>query len=517
MKIYTLKVLFLTILLMFSVFEKQLISQDYVISPDPMVGTTILYSDGAQTSGTADNIDYVEIRSVDDSTIHVRIKWMPSSTGSYTTSNGIHLKSFYHDGSTWRTIYSKIHLPSQFTTGNYYVDEFDYKLPGGSGTVYIRSSLIDRSSSTDTIVGFYACESCGSSSGASRHFDNADVSFSYNPSLMKVENVSVFQDNTLPVLNGSDNQEILKIKVRTSGLLSPIMLNSLTFNINGTSVASDISGAKVFYTGSDSIFSTNSQYGSTYFNPTGSFSITGSTELGEGNHYFWLAYDISENSTSGNIIDAEFIQLEAGSIIYKPLDSAPVGNRTVFVETVLPPGTGNSITTCSTKFYDNGGSTGSYTNNFNGSMTFYPATPGSKIKISFNSFLTESCCDNLFIYNGNSSTAPLVGTYKGNTLPPVITSSASDGSLTIEFDSDASVNSAGWEADISCHTPTPMSYNNCNIVQNTENIYAGASDENVLKLAVDMTGSINPLSATSFSFTTNGTTNTSDLTNAKLF
>jgi hypothetical protein len=136
-------------------------------------------------------------------------------------------------------------------------------------------------------------------------------------------------------------------------------------------------------------------------------------------------------------------------------------------------------TTCGGTFYDSGGSGSNYTNDESYTVTFYPATSGDKVRLTFSSFATESSYDGMMIYDGNSTSATLIssglgvginsttcpagswsGSLSGSTLPKsaggsngVVTSSASDGSLTVVFKSDGGALAAGWAAAVSCFTP----------------------------------------------------------------
>jgi gliding motility-associated-like protein len=118
----------------------------------------------------------------------------------------------------------------------------------------------------------------------------------------------------------------------------------------------------------------------------------------------------------------------------------------------------SSISACSGTFYDNGG-TGNYTNNRDITFTICPSTSGLSVQAAFSAFQLESGYDYLYIYNGNSTSAPLIGTYSGTTSPGTIISSASNGCLTFRFTSDGSVTYSGWVAALSCVTPPPPSTN----------------------------------------------------------
>ncbi|QHT69177.1 T9SS type A sorting domain-containing protein [Rhodocytophaga rosea] len=113
-----------------------------------------------------------------------------------------------------------------------------------------------------------------------------------------------------------------------------------------------------------------------------------------------------------------------------------------------------SLTLCQGTLLDPGGS-GRYGNSLNVTMTLAPSTAGHKIRISFSSFSTEQNQDVLKIYNGPSTSAALIGTYSGNTLPPVIVSTHASGKLTLQFTTDNSVIYNGWVASVSCVNFTP--------------------------------------------------------------
>jgi gliding motility-associated-like protein len=105
---------------------------------------------------------------------------------------------------------------------------------------------------------------------------------------------------------------------------------------------------------------------------------------------------------------------------------------------------------CGGIFVDSGGISGSYANGENSTTTICPTIAGQLVTVAFTSFNTESCCDRMQIYDGNSASATLLGTFQGNTLPTTFTSSAANGCLTFVFTSDGSVTSNGWVANVTC-------------------------------------------------------------------
>ncbi|MFP4447130.1 MAG: C25 family cysteine peptidase [Bacteroidales bacterium] len=109
-----------------------------------------------------------------------------------------------------------------------------------------------------------------------------------------------------------------------------------------------------------------------------------------------------------------------------------------------------TVSTCVGLFYDSGGPDGEYNNDENYTMTFEPATSGNVIKAEFLSFAVESGYDWLKVYNGNSTSDELIGTYDSENQPETILADNTHGSLTFEFYSDNIVIRDGWEAEISC-------------------------------------------------------------------
>jgi len=110
---------------------------------------------------------------------------------------------------------------------------------------------------------------------------------------------------------------------------------------------------------------------------------------------------------------------------------------------------------CGSTFYDSGGAGGNYSNDEDQTTTFFPDNPGEIITVTFTSFDSEACCDELFVYDGPNDTYPLIGTYAGTGIPGPFTSTDPSGALTFVFESDFLYTDAGWAADITCTTNIP--------------------------------------------------------------
>ncbi|MFI5151544.1 MAG: N-acetylmuramoyl-L-alanine amidase [Bacteroidia bacterium] len=119
-------------------------------------------------------------------------------------------------------------------------------------------------------------------------------------------------------------------------------------------------------------------------------------------------------------------------------------NSTVPAATVYTTATGN--------FFDSGGSGGNYSSLERSVWTISP-TSATTVTLNFTSFNCTSNYDYLFLYDGNSINAPLIGKYTGTTSPGTITSSG--GSITAEFRSACGSTSPGWAASWSINGTAP--------------------------------------------------------------
>lgn len=112
----------------------------------------------------------------------------------------------------------------------------------------------------------------------------------------------------------------------------------------------------------------------------------------------------------------------------------------------------STITSASGSFYDSGGANGNYGNDER-KLWFFAPSNVSSVSLNFTSFNIENNWDYLFIYDGSTTDAPLIGKYTGTTSPGLVTSSSDK--LLVEFRSDCADSRSGWAATISSVANTP--------------------------------------------------------------
>ncbi len=138
-------------------------------------------------------------------------------------------------------------------------------------------------------------------------------------------------------------------------------------------------------------------------------------------------------------------------------DPGPNWNWSLYYHLINNAPTINTVSTASGNFYDSGGAAGNYTNDER-LLTLIQPAGATTITLTFTSFNIEANWDYLFIYDGATTSAPLIGTYTGTSSPGTVSSSG--GSLLIEFRSDCATVSSGWVANWTSNaTPPPVSDN----------------------------------------------------------
>jgi hypothetical protein len=234
-------------------------------------------------------------------------------------------------------------LPTSFcyAGGNLYVRVVRTDFAYGSGPSWYYTST----GSTMTRYKYWDSGSASGSMTATTSRPNVQLVFNTGTAMSYTSSTTT-QTNNNPTGAGQFNQEILGMQVVTSGCSTPLAVTSFTLNTAGSTNAADIASAKVFYTGNSSTFSSALQFGSAVANPSGSFTVTGTQNLGFGTNYFWLAYDVAASATNGNVLDAQCSSITVGGVGRTPSVTNPSGSRPILaplsgIYTINPTGSGS--------------------------------------------------------------------------------------------------------------------------------------------------------------------------------
>ncbi|UZR99265.1 choice-of-anchor L domain-containing protein [Chondrinema litorale] len=357
---------------------------------------------------------------------------------------------------------------------------------------------------------------------------------------------STTTQNTDNVEQGSTDAQIIGIEVVTSGVANPLAITSLAFNTTGSTNTTDISNAKIYYTGTSNTFATTSQLGGTINSPNGSFTINGSQQLEEGTNYFWLVYDVDANATANNVLDAQLNSITVGGSNQTPSITSPAGNRTITTAPV-------------TIWYEDFEDINNWATVDNGATAWSVTTPNNAdywivwdnrflggdldgeavwqsevIDISNYSDITASIdlmedigdLDNseyIRVYykldggaevlfgdytNDFGSASPSVTNLNGSTLQIIVRAYNNTGDNQYYYFDNVFL--AGIQSD--------MTYISSTVTQNTNSVGAGDSDQQVIGIEIVTENSGSPLDLTSLVLNTNGTTDAAnDISNAKIY
>ncbi len=116
-----------------------------------------------------------------------------------------------------------------------------------------------------------------------------------------------------------------------------------------------------------------------------------------------------------------------------------------------------NTTVCSDTIYDMGGPAMNYYDNEDYTYTIAP-TGAMNLSLNFTEFSLEDNFDSLWIYDGSSINAPLIGGYSGTNSPGNIVSTGN--ALTLKFNSDGATTESGfkaiWHCNIDAQNPTTV-------------------------------------------------------------
>jgi hypothetical protein len=146
--------------------------------------------------------------------------------------------------------------------------------------------------------------------------------------VMVLDSVNVDQISAAVPLN-TTNQAIVAVRVHVTNSFAPLNVSSFKLNTSGTTSVNDIQNAKVFYTGNNPTFNTNTQFGSSIAAPNGTFYITGNRMLADGVNYFWVTYDIKNTATINNVVDVRVDSIVVGGNNTAPINGDPAGSRRI--------------------------------------------------------------------------------------------------------------------------------------------------------------------------------------------
>lgn len=258
-----------------------------------------------------------------------------TAIGTCTTTQGtggMQWYTFTGDGNAWT-------FETVATAGQY--DTKIWVFSGSCGSLVCVTGNDDGGAGTLSLVNFTA--TLGTTyyvivGGFSANEGNYDLSINStpcNPVAMTFVSATTTQNNTSGITvcgSAQTNQEIIGVEVVTSGTLTPLTLQRIRIQTNGSTLPlTDISNIDIYYTGTSSTFATTTLYQSAAPQLNGvNIAFNANQTLAAGTNYFWVVYDVPATATVGNNLDALCNRVRINGTNHDALTvSDPVGNRAI--------------------------------------------------------------------------------------------------------------------------------------------------------------------------------------------
>ena len=220
--------------------------------------------------------------------------------------------------------------------------------------------------------------------------------------------------------------------------------------------------------------------------------------LVEGNNYFRIRYDISDEAKSETTVDAAVKTVTVGGEVLAVENGDPEGVVTVKNILNMQPGDNGEKTIAEGQplmFYDDGGVDGDYSKNFNGTVTFAPKTPGQSVKLTFKEW-TVTAQDKFYIYNGGEVKEKADATYSMYDKPTYFLSDAEDGKVTVKFVTKYS--KAGFAIEVTAYEKQPIHIASVEATPAAQEKTMKGAEAPLMKIAVVADGDLNSLDIQKF-------------------
>ncbi|MDB9774902.1 M6 family metalloprotease domain-containing protein [Vicingaceae bacterium] len=390
-------------------------------------------------------------------------------SGTFTANSGSMFIQFTTDNSIvdqgWEISYnSTVIPPTQFCNGLTTLVSNNGSFSDGSGANnYVENSncewLIQPANGLPITLNFTSFDT-------EQGFDQVNV---YDGSSITSTLIGSFSGNTLPPSVTSSGGNLLVVfssdpSVNAAGWDANYTTSTSSASCSGlttltavTGTVSDGSGAANY---SDNLACT------WLIQPSGATTVTAlfltlNTEI---NNDQVIIYDGSSNTSpvigsySGTTAPLTPIVASSGSMFIEFLTNGSIvdqGWDIIWTATTPPPAgpcSGLTNLTANNGAFSDGSGTNNYANNSNCEWLIQPVN-GQPITLNFTAFDLEQGFDQVNVYDGTSVTAPLLGRFSGNTIPPSITSTAGD--MFVVFNSDGFINGLGWDANYITSSTSP--------------------------------------------------------------
>lgn len=330
----------------------------------------------------------------------------------------------------------------------------------------------------------------------------------YKSQPMEYSSAEVTQETGI-VSVGSKAQKLLTLNVKTAGNLSTLNLEEIALDLKGTQA--NISKVEAFYVGQSDRELTGSDAAAATATVDGTASavkLTAATPvaLSEGDNFFHILVDLSDNATAGQSIDAKVTAVKLGGQTITVTNGDPDGAREIKNIYLLKNGENGEVVVregAALMFYDDGGADGTVSKNFDGTVTFVPASPADNIKFDFKAWGLVYTTKFYLYYGGEVKNKADIeyGMYDKVLENGPITSQSEDGKITVRFTNKTS-EPDGFAIEVTAYRKTDVSVSEVTTEAVAEaEVMKGQTDAKMLKVKVVADGEKKSTDITGFTIT----------------
>ncbi|MBR3389571.1 MAG: hypothetical protein IKG83_03555 [Prevotella sp.] len=198
----------------------------------------------------------------------------------------------------------------------------------------------------------------------------------YQSQPMQIDSIVATHPSTAVVSVGAKKQELLDVKVFTTGDQDAVSLSEMTFDLKGKQQNVE----KLYVTQNDAVIGETT----VAEDQTVTVTLTTPVELAEGENTFKMSVDVSPTADDGETIDAKIISVKAGESNVNATNGDPEGERLLKSMIIATNGDNGEIkvgTGKSVMFYDDGGPNADGADGVEATITFAPLEEGATIKL----------------------------------------------------------------------------------------------------------------------------------------
>ena len=312
----------------------------------------------------------------------------------------------------------------------------------------------------------------------------------YQSQPMQIDSIVATHPSTAVVSVGAKKQELLDVKVFTTGDQDKLTMTEIAFDLKGKQQNIE----KLYVTQNDAVIGETT----VAEEQTVTVTLTTPVELAEGENTFKMSVDVSPTADDGETIDAKIISVKAGESNVNATNGDPEGERLLKSMIIVTNGDNGEIKVGTGK--SDGGPNADGADGVEATITFAPLEEGATIKLIDKGIAFASTA-HLYIYEGGEvDNDKLIVDLSGSSakFDPIVSNSA-DGKITIKYVGKGSYTRPNFAIEVQGYQKKAFEVKNYTVTDvSTTNVMAGQEDVQMLRVDMMVEGDYTPLEIQQF-------------------